>query len=271
MKKYKVLLDRANKWFYCDGKKMSFRVGDRVVVESLRGQELGSVVEVCADEKIPQEETLVIIRKQNESDIQKCKELQQQENQILNDTKSVVKKLGLDMKLSAVQLSLDDTKMVISFTSDDRVDFRELVKVLASKYKKRIELRQIGTRDEVKIVGATGPCGRICCCNGYFNEYPHVSIKMAKVQNLSLNPSNISGICNKLLCCLAYENEYYAEVSKKIPKVGSIISTPNGNGKVLFNNLLKQTVDVLLETDDIATFPIDQIQIPAKESMKDGQ
>ena len=161
--------------------------------------------------------------------------------------------------------------MVISFTSEDRVDFRELVKVLASKYKKRIELRQIGVRDEVKLVGAIGPCGRVCCCNGYFNDYPHVSIKMAKTQNLSLNPSNISGICNKLLCCLSYENEYYSDISKKVPKVGSFITTPKGKGKVLFNNLLKQTVDVMLESDDIETFSIDQIQFKTEPKPDDKQ
>lgn len=271
MNKYKVLLDRANKWYFCDGKDLTFAVGDRVVVESLRGQELGSVVEVCKDQQIPQEETLVVLRLETPQDKQKAISLQSQEQQILNETKNLVKQLGLDMKLAAVQLSLDDTKMVISFTSDDRVDFRELVKILASKYKKRIELRQIGVRDEVKVVGAIGPCGRVCCCNGYFNDYPHVSIKMAKVQNLSLNPSNISGICNKLLCCLSYENEYYSEVSKKVPKIGSMVLTPNGKGKVLYNNLLSQTVDVLLETDDVETFAIDKIQIKVEQKSDDKQ
>lgn len=269
MNKYKVLLDRANKWYFCDGKDLTFAVGDRVVVESLRGQELGSVVEVCKDQQIPQEETLVVLRLETPQDKQKAISLQSQEQQILNETKNLVKQLGLDMKLASVQLSLDDTKMVISFTSDDRVDFRELVKILASKYKKRIELRQIGVRDEVKVVGAIGPCGRVCCCNGYFNDYPHVSIKMAKVQNLSLNPSNISGICNKLLCCLSYENEYYSEVSKKVPKIGSTVLTPNGKGKVLYNNLLSQTVDVLLETDDVETFAIDKIQIKVEQKSDD--
>ena len=271
MNKFKVLLDRANKWFFCDGKKLALKTGDRVVVESLRGQELGSVVEVCKDDEMPKEETLLILRKQTSQDEQKAKELEKQEQTILTETKAVVKDLGLDMKLSAVQLSLDESKMVISFTSEDRVDFRELVKVLASKYKKRIELRQIGVRDEVKLVGAIGPCGRVCCCNGYFNDYPHVSIKMAKTQNLSLNPSNISGICNKLLCCLSYENEYYSDISKKVPKVGSFITTPKGKGKVLFNNLLKQTVDVMPESDDIETFSIDQIQFKTEPKPDDKQ
>lgn len=262
MNKIKVLLDRANKWFYCDTKNMNLEVGQRVVVESLKGQECGSVVSVCEDKSIPEEETLVVLRMETEQDKEKVKVLNIQEKDILIETKALVKSLSLDMKLVDIQISLDESKMVISFTSDDRVDFRELVKQLASKYKKRIELRQIGARDEVKIVGAMGPCGRVCCCNGYFNDFCHVSIKMAKVQNLSLNPANISGICGRLLCCLAYENEYYNEISKKMPKVNSEIDTKKGKGKVVFNNLLKQTVDVLMfDSGDVVTFSLEELGI----------
>ena len=260
MNKVKVLLDRANKWFYCDAKQENYSVGDRVVVESLKGQELGKVVEVCQDKEVPKEETLVVLRKQTQDDEQKVKQLSIQEKQIFLDTKEIVKNLNLDMKLVDVQISLDESKMVIQFTSEDRVDFRELVKQLASKYKKRIELRQIGARDEVKIVGAIGPCGRICCCNGYFNDFCHVSIKMAKVQNLSLNPANISGICGRLFCCLAYENEHYSEMAKIMPKINSEIDTPKGKGKVVYNNLLKTLVDVKLnDSEEIETFKLSEL------------
>ena len=270
MKKVKVLLDRANKWFYCDTKGKKYKQGDRVVVESLKGQECGKVVEVCNDEKVPNEETLVVLRYETQKDKEKLESLKQEEKQVFNTTKDLVKKLNLDMKLVDVQISLDESKMVIQFVSDDRVDFRELVKQLASLYKRRIELRQIGARDEVKIIGAIGPCGRICCCNGYFNEFCHVSIKMAKVQNLSLNPANISGMCGRLLCCLAHENEYYSEVSKKMPKINSEVETPQGKGKVVYNNMLKQLVDVkLAENEETYTFKLDQIKF--KTSKKDDE
>ena len=260
MKKVKVLLDRANKWYYCDTKGKDYKQNDRVVVESLKGLELGKVVEVCEDQSVPKEETLVVLRKQTEKDTMKVKDLLVEEQQVFNQTKKLVKELGLDMKLVDVQISLDESKMVIQFTSDDRVDFRELVKQLANNYKKRIELRQIGARDEVKVVGAIGPCGRVCCCNGYFNDFSHVSIKMAKTQNLSLNPANISGVCNRLLCCLAYENEFYSEVSKQMPKINSMIETPKGNGKVVYLNMLKGEVEVKLEDESIAIFTLNQLK-----------
>ena len=260
MNKVKVLLDRGNKWYYCDTKGKNYKSNDRVVVESLKGQELGKVIEVCEDTNIPQEETLVVLRHQTQNDINKVQQLQKEEQEIYSETKKLVKQLNLDMKLVDVQISLDNSKMVIQFTSDDRVDFRELVKHLANTYKKRIELRQIGARDEVKIVGAIGPCGRVCCCNGYFNDFSHVSIKMAKTQNLSLNPSNISGVCNRLLCCLAYENEFYSEVSKQMPKINSEIETPKGKGKVVYLNMLKGEVEVKLEDESIAVFTLSQLK-----------
>lgn len=261
IKKTKVLLDRANKWFEAQIKdNIKLCVGDRVVVDTQKCEEAGSVV--CTpytDELKKDEPIMLVLRKLTKEDELKIKNNLEKESKIKKETKNLIKKHNLDIKIVSVQLALDSSKIIISFTSEDRVDFRDLVKDLANIYKTRIELRQIGARDEVKIVGAIGPCGRICCCNGYFNEFCHVSIKMAKVQGLSLNPTNISGMCGRLMCCLAYENEYYSECSKKMPKINSIVETPDGKGQAVFLNFLKQTVDVKFE-DEIKTYPLDKLR-----------
>ena len=148
------------------------------------------------------------------------------------------------MKVVSSELNFDASKVVISFTSEQRVDFRELVKQLASKYKMRIELKQLDSREETKVMGGLGPCGRECCCSKFLNEPSHSSIKMAKTQGLSLNPTSISGLCGKLKCCLAYENDFYNEVSKIMPRLNTEVTTPDGKGLVIYNNLLKQQVSV---------------------------
>ncbi len=154
------------------------------------------------------------------------------------------------MQLVETEYIFDGSKVIISFTSDNRVDFRELVKELATKLKTRIELRQIGIRDKSKTVGGIGICGRECCCNLYLNDFEKVSIKMAKTQNLSLNPTKISGLCGRLMCCLEYENPYYQEVSKLMPKLNSEVTTPEGKGVVVYTNILKQTVSVKIEKSE---------------------
>ncbi len=261
IKKTKVLLDRANKWFEAQVKDdLNLNIGDRVVVDTQKCEEAGSIVSnIYIAELKKDEPIMLVLRKLTKEDEEKIKNNFEKEAKIKKETKSLIKKHNLDMKIISVQLSLDSSKIIISFTAEDRIDFRELVKDLANIYKTRIELRQIGARDEVKIIGAIGPCGRICCCNGYFNEFCHVSIKMAKVQGLSLNPTNISGMCGRLMCCLAYENEYYSECSKKMPKINSMVETPDGIGQAIFLNFLKQTVDVKFE-DDIKTYPLDKLK-----------
>ena len=167
------------------------------------------------------------------------------------------------MKISGIRITLDKSKIVVYFTAENRVDFRELVKELATIYKTRIELRQIGSRDETRIMGGIGPCGERCCCKRFLNDFGHVSIKMAKNQNLSLNPNKISGICGRLLCCLDYENGYYAEMNKVMPQINSLVSTPNGNGIVLYNDILKQTVQVKIGDEnnfEIKTFGLAEIK-----------
>ena len=154
------------------------------------------------------------------------------------------------MKVINVECNYNFSRLTINFTAENRVDFRDLVKRLAETYKTRIELRQIGPRDSARLLGGYGPCGLECCCHKGFGINDHISIKMAKNQGLSLNPNSINGVCGKMLCCLAYENPYYMEVLKIMPKVGSMVDTPDGRGKVMYNDLLKQRVSVKFEDDD---------------------
>jgi cell fate regulator YaaT (PSP1 superfamily) len=261
IKKVKVFLDRQNKWFECDVRSFNPAKNARVVCETPRGLECGKVVgDIQTSE--PNEQLIAMVRFETEKDRETAKQNVKKELKFKNITKKLVKQFNLEMKIVDVLLSLDGSKVTISFTAEDRVDFRELVKELASALKTRIELRQIGARDEVKMIGALGPCGKECCCAGSFNEFCHVSIKMAKVQNLSRNPSHISGMCGRLMCCLSYENAYYAETLAKMPKVGSVVGTPDGNGVVVFNNILKQVVSVRFDNDqasEIRDFELDKL------------
>lgn len=250
IKKVKVFLARQNKWYDCDIRKFSVTNGDRIIVESSKGLEAGKIISDVED-GVANEQMIAMVRHETEKDVQIAKENIAKEAEIKEKTKNIIKQLSLDMKIADVQLSLDLSKVVISFTAEERVDFRDLVRELASNLKMRIELRQVGLRDEVKLVGAIGPCGRACCCSNYFNDFSHVSIKMAKVQNLSLNPSNISGMCGRLMCCLAYENEYYNEIALIMPKINSVVKTPDGTGLAVYNNLLKKLVDVKFDRDGV--------------------
>ncbi len=260
----KVFLDRANKWFECDAHDLVLKKGDKVVVESQKGLELGSVVSMPTKSEFkPQQQLLSVVRFSNEADVLKVKENLEREKEIKKTTKELIKKHKLEMKVVSVQLSLDESKIIISFIAEERVDFRELVKDLANSFKTRIELRQIGARDEVKIVGALAPCGRVCCCSGYFNDFCHVSIKMAKVQGLSLNPANISGMCGRLMCCLSYENEYYSETASLMPKLNTEVETPDGKGTAVYNSLLDRKVDVKLKNenvDEIKTYDVEKLK-----------
>lgn len=252
---------------------LNLKLGDYVVVDTARGLELGKVATPIKEEEVKEgnEPLKKVIRLATEEDI-KAKG-----NNILEAKKDktkiieIVNDFKLDMKIVSVELTLDKSKMLINFTSENRVDFRELVKTLASEFKTRIELRQIGPRDEVKILGGLGPCGRPCCCTKNTGDFEHVSIKMAKNQGLSLNPSNISGLCGRLMCCLSYENKHYAEALKLMPKVGSEVKTPDGVGTVLYNNLLKRTVEVKFEDDkkEYAVSELEFNKIAPNEDLED--
>ena len=161
--------------------------------------------------------------------------------------KRVVKEQRLDMRLVNCEYTLDKSKVIFNFTADDRIDFRKLVKILAQNLKTRIELRQIGVRDEAKLLGGIGPCGRSLCCSTFLGDFEPVSIKMAKDQNLSLNPTKISGACGRLMCCLKYENDYYEEARSQLPDIGDTIHTPDGNGKVVGLNILDISMQVKIE------------------------
>lgn len=228
---------------------LDLQLGEQVVVETQRGIEIG---EVCKSvyEVPDEEEHAKVLRKATKEDIEKAEKLSEKKNDVWQTTEKLIKKLNLDMKLVDVEFTLDGQKTIISFVCEDRVDFRELVKELATALKQRVELRQIGIRDQARIVGGIGVCGKECCCRQFLNDFDKVSIKMAKVQGLSLNPAKISGVCGRLMCCLAYENDTYAEAEKVMPKINSRVETKDGEGVVIFNNLLNQTVTVKFEKDN---------------------
>ena len=237
-----------------------------VVVETAKGLEYGTVVfgvkEI--DDKELTHPLKPVLRRATKKDEEKVKENEQKIPEAMEFAEEKIRALKLDMKLIGCEFAFDGKKIVFFFTSDGRVDFRELVKILASKFKLRIELRQIGIRDETKILGGIAPCGRTCCCASCMSDFGKVSIKMAKNQGLHLNPSKISGLCGRLMCCLEYENDYYAEACKKVPKVGGTVGTPEGNGVVISNDMLKMISKVKITKGDgseiYKDFPVDQIE-----------
>ena len=215
-----------------------------VVVETSKGLEYAWV---ASPTKEVEDSELVaplkpIVRIATQKDREFYAECEAKKEQSIRLCKEKIVKHGLEMKLVDCEYAFDGSKIVFFFTSASRVDFRELVKDLAATFKNRIELRQVGTRDETKYLGGIAPCGRVCCCAGNMPEFKKVSIKMAKTQGLSLNPGKISGLCGRLMCCLGYENDYYADVCKKVPKVGSEVGTPDGKSIVVSVNMLKMEV-----------------------------
>jgi len=184
---------------------------------------------------------------------------------IVPEIKKEAQKQNLNMKISFVSTSLDRSKLTINYTADTRVDFRDLIKILANKYKTKIEMRQIGNRDETKQVGAIGVCGRVTCCKAYLSDFEKVSIKMAKNQEISLNPTRINGMCGRLLCCLKYEDEYYEEMQKKMPKEHSFVITPDGKGEVVSRDFLKETVSVAFTKDDTTEIKIYTLEEISKD------
>ena len=232
-----------------DSKGIKFKVGDYAVVDTARGMECGMVAK---ENTIVGEEELVkplksVIRAATDEDIKKLKQNREKEKASLATCEERVAAHGLDMKLVDAEVSFDGSKMIFYFTSDGRVDFRELVKDLASTFHTRIELRQIGVRDEAKILGGLGICGQPLCCSRFLDDFQPVSIKMAKEQGLSLNPTKISGMCGRLMCCLKYEQNAYEHLLHVTPKVGAIVDTPQGKGSVVEVNLLKGMLKICLD------------------------
>ena len=237
-----------------------------VVVETARGLEFAWVAyperEVEDSEIVPPLKSIVRIATQRDKDFYASCEAKKP--QAMSICKEKIAKHELDMKLIDCEYTFDGTKIVFYFTSSGRVDFRELVNDLASVFHIRIELRQVGTRDETKYLGGIAPCGRVCCCAGNMPEFKKVSIKMAKTQGLSLNPGKISGLCGRLMCCLSYESDYYAEAYKKVPKLGAEVGTPDGKGTVVSVNMLKMTVKVKIDDHNggliYQDFPAEEIR-----------
>lgn len=251
-----VRFKEVGKVYYFDplGNKLS--IGDRVVVETARGIECGEVA--IANKEVNDEEILhplkPLIRIAEEKDIQKIEENRQKEKEAYKICEQKIAAHKLEMKLVNVEYTFDNSKILFYFTADGRIDFRALVKDLAAVFRTRIELRQIGIRDEAKMLGGIGMCGQPFCCSRFLGEFQPVTIKMAKDQGLSLSPTKISGTCGRLMCCLKYEQDAYADLLRRTPKVGAIVSTPEGKGLVVENNLIAGTLKVKLNNvpEDVA-------------------
>lgn len=252
-----------------------YPVNSGVIVETAKGLEYATVVfgvkEV--DDKEIVHPLKPVIRRANHKDEKVLKANEEKVPETLKIANEMIAKNKLEMKLIGCEYSFDGKKLVLYFTAEGRVDFRELVKDLAAHFHLRIELRQMGIRDETKLLGGIAPCGRTCCCASCMSDFGKVSIKMAKCQGLHLNPSKISGLCGRLMCCLEYENDYYAEVYKKMPKVGGTVGTPEGKGTVVSNDMLKLISKVKIQKEDggevYKDFPVDRLSFKAQKPQKE--
>lgn len=252
IKEVKVCFTPNGKMYSFDCSNVFVKQGQQVLVETARGMEIGTICsKVSAKDATSFAEPLKkILRLATDEEIAQKQKNEQKEREIEQICAKYASKLNLDMKIVSADINFDGSKVVVSFTADNRVDFRELVKQLATKLKMRIELKQLDVREETKVMGGLGPCGRECCCSKFLTEPTHSSIKMAKTQGLSLNPTSVSGLCGKLKCCLAYENEFYSEVSKIMPKLNTEVQTPDGKGLVIYANMLKQEISVKFVNPD---------------------
>jgi cell fate regulator YaaT (PSP1 superfamily) len=256
----------AGKIYFFDPLNFDVKRGEHVIVETARGIEFGTVVgdpKEIEDDKVVQP-LKPVIRVANQRDYEQEAANKEKEKEAFKICLEKIKKHELDMKLIDAEYTFDNNKVLFYFTADGRIDFRELVKDLAAVFKTRIELRQIGVRDETKILGGIGICGRPLCCHTHLSEFVPVSIKMAKEQNLSLNPTKISGVCGRLMCCLKHEEETYEYLNKKLPNVGDLVTTDDGlKGEVHSVNVLRQLVKVIVEVDDekeIHEYKVEQLK-----------
>ena len=247
-----VRFKQAGKVYYFDPGDHELNIGDNVIVETARGTEFGEVS--MANTEVPESGIVAplkpIIRIATEQDHLRHEENEKKKARAMELCQEKIDNRGLDMKLVDVEYTFDNSKVIFYFTADGRVDFRELVKDLAGVFRMRIELRQIGVRDEAKMLGGIGSCGRSLCCNSWLADFEPVSIKMAKVQNLSLSPTKISGICGRLMCCLKFENDVYTDLKRNMPEVGEQVRTPDGLAKVVDTTILEGKVKVRLYLDD---------------------
>lgn len=263
-----VKFKEVGKKYFFEAPEIEIHDKDKIVVETVRGFELATVV--GEKKEIDESELFAslkpIVRMATKEDIEAYNQNKELEKEAQEKVEACVKESDLEMKILGCEYTLDRTKLMIYFTAEGRVDFRELVKVLASIFRVRIELRQVGTRDGAKFIGGIGPCGLILCCNTFLGEFDAVSIKMAKNQNLSLNPSSISGLCDKILCCIKYENDYYTDAREVMPIEGTYVNTPEGKGRVLKSYLMRKEVLVELETGGVKEFKNTDIKFKKKMS-----
>lgn len=273
MKVTKVQFKPLGKRYFFGVSNLDLKDKTPVVVNTIRGIEMGYCVgepfELDPNEEIP--ELKDVVRIATEEDLKNYKRNKELEPDVVLRTKEFSKKENLEMKVLEAEYTLDQAKLIIYFESEGRVDFRELVKDLAEIYHTRIELRQVGSRDGAKVFGGIGPCGLIVCCQTFITQFDNVSVKMAKNQNLSLNPVKISGNCGKLLCCINYENELYTELRKDAPDIGDIVITPEGEAKVLTCDVLNKNLKVkyIGEDNKFGYFKLDEVKFtPSKDKKK---
>jgi len=264
-----VRFKRAGRIYYFAPAGVELEVGGYVVVKTARGLELGQVViaptQILASELT--EPLKSVVRKAEPEDIEHAQEFEEKEQEALAECAQMIAKLNLPMKLITAEYNLEGNRLTFYFGAEERIDFRELVRELTSRFKMRVELRQVGPRDEAKLIGGFGRCGRPLCCMSFLSEFAPVSIRMAKEQSLPLNPMKISGACGRLLCCLVYESEQYREMKEKMPKDGQRVSTPMGEAKVVGSNPLKETV--LVELESKATVELHLSEVTIEDSSQD--
>lgn len=256
-----IKFKEAGKKYYFSYPNLDIEQDQKVVVETARGVEIGTVYMIKEVEQSDLvSELKPVLRVASDDDVKTDKYNQSLEEQVIDETKKLVKKHDLSMKVLGAEYTLDRKRLLIYFEAEDRVDFRNLVKDLNKIFHTRIELRQIGPRDAAKMIGGIGPCGLILCCTTFIGEFDTVSIKMAKNQNLALNPQKISGVCGKLLCCIRYEDATYTELKKILPDIHEIVDTEVGQGKVIDLNILSQRVKVRFQNDEPDTwFKVDKV------------
>lgn len=261
-----VRFKKAGKIYYFDPGELTIPAGEFVIVETVRGIEYGKVV--IGNKQVDENDIVLPLKKVIRIADAKDKLIVEENKKAARKAYDIclkkVEEHGLEMKLVDVEYTFDRNKVIFYFTADGRVDFRELVKDLAAIFRTRIELRQIGVRDEAKMLGGIGPCGRMLCCSTFLGDFEPVSIKMAKDQNLSLNPTKISGLCGRLMCCLKYENDEYETAKEQLPDLGEYVKTPHGLGKVIGLNILERVLQVeLSEYGRVVEYTLDEL-------MKDG-
>ncbi len=265
-----VRFQNSGKVYYFAPGKLQLSVGTQVVVETARGQECGIVT--IANRSIPDENIVAplkpVVRVMTPEDFKAQEQNRQKEKRAFEVCEEKIAARGLSMKLVDVTCTFDNSKLLFYFTAESRVDFRELVKDLASVFRTRIELRQIGVRDEAKMFGGLGVCGREFCCRGYLGDFQPVSIKMAKEQGLSLNPTKISGTCGRLMCCLKHEQAVYEDLQKITPRIGSIVKTPNGKGRVEDANLITGMLRIKPEKEDDVPYSVNRSEV---EILREGK